>query len=541
MVVINLAFNKYEHRPMSATQANDLMDRILTVFTYRKNIWDSANSYTNPHMNGIRQSITNINKLNDKRPQSKIDDVDMEEDPNLSNENTIRAVDGIAILNSILNVNDISKNFNGKASSIANLGDITIVEWKSQILKVITAYTNIVTHIYRKDNSSGSTVTNALATQIVNMRNTLIAVAHFTSGYYDNSPYKIDGQWDTSVMSTELSKPYMIYEFDTNHFGDTEIEAKLAQIDYINAVLADIKDKKIITYVKDFTEKYVIAKSGNNDVFQNITIAFDYYVLDYLVQILEFENTLFGYLVEYYQKIPSSDRTRDNQHAQYNTAPGMHSSCNTSCVGLCYGSCVGTCNGCGSCTSFCGVQCGATCTSTCQTTADNGTCKDGCATSCGVGCDVNCTKDCKSDCNAACVKSCSLVCAGKCSSECTSDCNTKCVSTCNTGCKTSCTGTCGENCIGSASSKNNVANNNPKPETVNTARNTNNIYPSKVTPSSGGPSSTISTYVGWVEGYAVPQVLHKNPDGSYSHTDGAGNTTNNVTLTKDSPYNNPYK
>ena len=538
---------------MTAEQANDLMSRIYTIFEYRRVLWyekfDPISDYD--HMQRIKTSLSNIDALENLRPVAKDDDVVTTEeggtDPELSSVNIISAMDGIAILNSILSINEIGPAFNSKTKdgNITTLGSllnskkrITFVNTEDSTNAIIynTKFTDIITNLYKKD-KNGQTC--ALTSNIILDIQIINYIYMMTDGglYKNENYYNQYTGWNVANVNTgyltkldnpnDVEHPYykfgFIVETDTmpsaddldpeatqdqinaylkiftnkifyytgptsgdlvhetyywfvkNDFDNYVMEevtnpipqSKLLQIDYINALLKDIGGN-IITYVKSFVEEnaFIYGETLDNEKFQNISIAFDYYLIDYFVQLMEWENKLFDDLFEFYKKIPSENRTRDNQHAQYNYAPGMHASCNNACVGLCYGSCVGTCNGCGSCTSYCDVACGDTCTHTCQTTSDNGTCHGSCYDECVGGCALTCSEECRDSCSTGCMKACTTACKGACGTTCTNACNNKCITSCITGCKDSCNDSCGSSCEGSATAKTPPPTTEPKNEVV---------------------------------------------------------------------------
>ena len=583
---------------MTAEQANDLMSRIYTIFEYRRVLWyekfDPISDYD--HMQRIKTSLSNIDALENLRPVAKDDDVVTTEeggtDPELSSVNIISAMDGIAILNSILSINEIGPAFNSKTKdgNITTLGSllnskkrITFVNTEDSTNAIIynTKFTDIITNLYKKD-KNGQTC--ALTSNIILDIQIINYIYMMTDGglYKNENYYNQYTGWNVANVNTgyltkldnpnDVEHPYykfgFIVETDTmpsaddldpeatqdqinaylkiftnkifyytgptsgdlvhetyywfvkNDFDNYVMEevtnpipqSKLLQIDYINALLKDIGGN-IITYVKSFVEEnaFIYGETLDNEKFQNISIAFDYYLIDYFVQLMEWENKLFDDLFEFYKKIPSENRTRDNQHAQYNYAPGMHASCNNACVGLCYGSCVGTCNGCGSCTSYCDVACGDTCTHTCQTTSDNGTCHGSCYDECVGGCALTCSEECRDSCSTGCMKACTTACKGACGTTCTNACNNKCITSCITGCKDSCNDSCGSSCEGSATAKTPPPTTEPKNEVVE------DKTPRKITnPVAGGRGSDYSGPGGTaVANYDKVSISYNEATGQY--------------------------
>lgn len=239
---------------------------------------------------------------------------------------------------------------------------------------------------------------------------------------------------------------------------------------------------------------------------QVISDAFDVYLLEYLIMLLETENeihiksaiknqeynTKVAYIAFYkywnHNGINIDNRFKnlrftDNHWADstvYNgyifktdetgeliTVDGQHviddtvkykegfanmydaSGCRESCVGLCSNSCASTCFGCSeACFGACSAQC-SDCDNACMSL-----CRDSCMGDCKAQC-----QGCQGQCFAACRGTCSGACADECKNLCGSACTGSCFgadtgksASFKCGCGSNCTGLCGNSCEGSAMS-----------------------------------------------------------------------------------------
>lgn len=427
------SYSSYRNHPMSDEQAKDLMRRIKSAFEYRNGLLQNGSRWksTAQSVDILDISINNINAIfNTTTGDYNIEagDATVEgEDPSFtsSDANIIKAIDGIAIINSLLRINEIDDNIDDVANTSCN-----------KIVKAI---------------SNGQTFTNHMKQYLVN------EIVHVD--VYPNA------NTDTDIINAKNKFVNVILiNTDTNDFNfeSDDPTERNNQKEYIISVLSDISD--IIKYVKAFTTYYVEANADGSDVHQNITSAFDYHVLDYIIQMIVAENELFATLLSKYEKHIVPDRLThdsvpiDEQRIQYNHAPFIGSMCNGSCVGLCYGTCITTCNGCSSCTSYCSTYCGASCYGTCGNAVCDSTCSNTCKGECKDYCQQTCTVSCGDDCDTSCIESCLSECKGTCDTSCINTCDNKCVNECLDGCKTDCTTNCGKSCLSESSSKNVISN-----------------------------------------------------------------------------------
>jgi len=479
----------YRNHPMTDTQAKSLMSRIRTAFEYRNGLirvdqqqgdirWKNADS------EALTISVSNIdaakkpgtNEYNieagddtkdgideyDTMPEASLEYLNIvikyigenvsiyqknkfykcvedsgsyswiEFDPiDTSSANIIKAIDGIAIINSILRINEIDND-------IDNIAD----ESCKRIIKAI---------------NNGLSYTDSTKQYLINN------IIHVD--VYPN------GTTDTDIVNAKTKYANVILintDTDDFNFNSDDPTDRANQKEYIISVLEDITD--IIKYVKTFTTFYVEAYADGSDAHQNITSAFDYYVLDYIVQMIEAENELFATLLAKYEKFPMAPDERrlkrdldlkTIQHKQNNHAPFVGSMCNGSCVGLCYGSCITTCNGCGGCASYCSTYCGASCYDNCGTSACTSTCNSTCKDSCQGYCERTCTITCGDTCTSSCITGCKGQCKGECDTSCSNTCRGQCVSGCIDGCAETCMTSCGQSCQSTSASKNKISSPNP--------------------------------------------------------------------------------
>ena len=461
--------DSYKTHPMTDDQAKSIMDRIKLSFQYRNgmiigtdNTWKDKDPTNNPHdreQNSLEKSIDNIERTKNISGEYNIeansDDIPGDTSAgeiDASDANIIKAIDGIAIINSLLRINELDSNIDDIAEKSCN----TIVK----AFNNGKTYSNHTHTYYVNGNTECKIVypNDTLDTDIVNAKNK-----------YHN----------VITMNTESDD----FIFDLTMFED-----KQQHKDYVMEVLSSIDD--IIKYVKEFTTGHIRAYADGTDVHQNITSAFDYYLLDYIIQMIDAENNLFSTLFNKYKKadIPISFRHPSlndgmgeidlaTQRKQYNRAPFIGSMCNGSCIGLCFGSCTNTCNGCGGCTSYCGSYCGASCYGTCGDAKCESNCSGTCKGTCEGTCERTCARNCGDNCDDSCIETCKEECKGTCQSLCSTGCSDKCVNTCNTGCKTSCSKNCGKSCQNTSASKNPVTS--PQPNNITSVQSTyqaNEIY-----------------------------------------------------------------
>lgn len=372
---------------MSAEDAVELLTKLRDILSERTYF-----QYNSSLINPFSKQLSYINTILTKYKPT--DDVSK----------NILDLHGISILNSILEINDISRNFSDK--------------FTSNISKCDDEYTN----------------------ELQNLDNSFITLMN-SKGY----------NGDDELTRVKI----MLADFAT---GETRIKSIRLQ---------------------------------SNLYRDNITEAFDYHLLIYLIMCLETENAI-------YKKM--RQKTTDGYVDKFHDI----SSCRSSCVGLCAASCDETCYGCGSscsgeCSSACG-ECANSCTVTC-----NHNCNNGCSHDCN-GCDSTCT---------GCVASCLNTCGDSCKDEC-GKCDASCygstsgaVVTC--GCGSTCMSNCSTTCDG-ASNKPSIINPDPDPPIITEPDPTPD--PSVPTPSSSS-SNPNYPHSGW-----VPTTDGK---GYYEYTDANGN------------------
>jgi hypothetical protein len=507
--------NKYGYstRPMSDTQAISLLQRLADVLTYRMDLSKEYNP-RNPRTRhwrdnmkpgtgvadktqrqlyeeklvGLNTSLSNINRL-------KVDDVynisahevsvrPTEEggqpvypsgedptDPVVNAKFIIKAIDGIAILNTILNINDIRNKYFGEPDHALYANGLINDAYRAY-RKVDETYANNKDYPWKDQSYKNNNYTKHYTVdRIEQMR----VYPHFVD---KTDPDRVTDKWYTftgkfykyvntiAILSGAAGHADYVDiipdEFKTSTYGFTftnnfeSITGHADQKTYIETVLNAIAPKpndkpsaiynEFVRYVKDFAIDYVnIHKLPEEH--HPISSAFDYFLIDYLIQILEAEYELYVSLLDNYKWSTKSEIDVDKslENAQYNDAPFYYSSCNgASCVGLCYGSCVNTCNGCGGCTGYCSTACGGTCTSDCMDNCNN-RCGKHCGQGCEKTCDNSCTGECQTNCTTFCNTGCKTGCKNGCSG-CKETCNTGCKTTCSDGCKDGCNISCGGSC-----------------------------------------------------------------------------------------------
>lgn len=383
-------------------------------------------------------------------------------DPIKSAKFIIKSMDGVAILNSILSFDDIRPIYAGDPDG-QQFGN-GIINRALRSLALIDP-----------DNPDHKS-----STYRINMKQNgdIVWVSQ-----HREYPTHEDSKWDqfyvkfeklskTIAMEQNSGNGYVLdHDYDVNVYGMTQRQYVNDIIDFIEHAGAGSR-YHLITYVKDFVNDYIRAgtklpshppKSGtaafpDADIpGQAITAAFDYYLLDYIVQILEAENGLWAVLMlpELYGKptYPSTTPKHNKDDTttygkQQNDAPHYWSTCGGYCVGLCVGSCVNTCNGCGGCTSFCSTQCGDTCRADCIGSCGGEACDNQCYNGCYTSCESECVQACKMDCETGCKERCTTACVDTCKDACKTGCKTQCAGNCKDGCKTDCIGNCGTSCDG---------------------------------------------------------------------------------------------
>lgn len=473
---------------MSAEQARSLLGRLYTVLSNRLSLTNGSwkdnsqkQAYIERNVN-LSKSKANIEKLKKSNGEYNIEqhedafasDTAVPEDPNDYAKFVIKAMDGIAILNTILNINDIrganynmsdidtNRGFNGlvnEAIRSLHMADSTKHNWsynntyKKEETKDGKKRVYLYPHL---TTDTGDTVWYNYTKKFYKYYNTITmrngSVNLPVNPYYAYKPGDCADNYDAKYS----------FVFDDNFIsimpsaiiipGDQT--GRTSQKQYILKVIDDISphattpSTDFVKYVKDFAvnmDRIGILTTPTDSQMNPISSAFDYYLLDYLTQILESEYELFVTLKTIYsRKQPDTSGVNDVQRMQFNDAPFYGATCNgASCVGLCYGSCVNTCNGCGGCASFCTTTCGGACKNACSTCSAG--CDDMCKDQCGGLCDASCVANCRADCTEGCSSGCTG-CSKTCSTACISDCRGDCISNCKDGCKENCKGSCGNEC-----------------------------------------------------------------------------------------------
>ena len=488
----------HSQHPMSAEEANELFVEIKRVFNDRQAIIDEIKrNYNKYSENRISTSILNINNrlVNNAGAAIPFDSnveypiteppsepVDPYENVDRPEDTIIRTVDGIAIINSLLNINELDSRLHKAAVRSQYYINRAIKSRESDLKK------------------------------------------EYTDG---NGKYQCELYIDSSEVEpgTPLGDAYHAYDTVTRELATNSYLRTMIGIDDEGLI------RNLITYVKNFTNQYVEYKKSGT--VQNITSAFDYEVLHYATLLIDAENCLLDELCKKYKKATMTTVGATNklhvtdpaeQHLQYNKAPFIGSTCNAVCVGICTGSCYGTCNGCGGCTSYCDYTCGSACIGSCQTECMSNNCKSVCGTECTSSCSQSCTNKCSNGCDTICVGNCTGNCTTFCVGTCTTGCNSSCLKDCNTGCRTECKEECGASCTNEAATKTVIANPNP---------------PNEVSNSNRGYSGPRTRAV-YVDGYSVPQVSAQESDGTWTYngspvgtngtafaTDAMGNSTSN--------------
>lgn len=466
-----------KNHPMTASQANDLFSRISNALSYRDNLINQIHRVNASFSdNRLALSIADIySRVAEGVALPFEDDVDPNTDPyaGVSNPgNTIiRTLDGVSILNSLIKINELDSSIRVKATSSLNAAEPGAK----------TDY---------NDTKNGKWVS-----------------------------YKFIKTTDTAIVNA------------WNAYRDTiKLDTEIPKERYIYHILVKLRD--IIKYVKDFTNYMytVLPNTDGSEIHQNISSAFDYDVLDYIVKIIVCENALLSAILS---KYTVANKTADGkvtqkaqEYRQFNGAPFLGSICNAVCLGLCKGSCAGTCNGCGGCTSYCDTSCGGSCVKVCETEC-SAVCQGGCINTCN-GCSQNCDVNCSLNCTGGCRNTCGGNCGTECSGICKGTCNTGCFKECDTGCKNECNDVCGGSCETEASAKVTISNPNPPVTSTNTS---NNYY--------GGPyvpTTVTERYIESIDGNGNRTFIYTHgisqsgvhPDGTLGNLVDAPGVTNGV-------------
>lgn len=487
--------NSFTNRPMTEAEAKNILSRLKTTINTRLANTVDTSVESLPIINDARMikskeettgklktSRLNINAISEGST-FKIHNTPESYDPSetdvdLSMDQIMKAIDGVAIINSILGFNDIDKNV---ISSFGNNIDQSL----GQVTKTPTGaaeYKTIKDGVEYK-------YTRITQTSIKNARQKLYDVIR-RNVVAGGKGYKIYG-----LVTPASGDPA------TTNINAVNMEKTTAQIGYVNDMLNN-RIPQLIKYVQDFVQASTTPGSRNDTGNQNITSAFDFYVLDYVTQVLEAETELYVAIRRAYgKKTPDAQGhySSGDEYFQQNKAPFMSSMCNGACAGLCYGSCIGTCNGCGGCTSYCTSECGGTCATECALNC-RGACQGTCIDECQGTCNDQCTSACYSDCNINCGINCTGKCISACSTKCQNGCLGGCKTTCDSGCKNTCEENCGEGCETSSASK--ALPQTTEPKNVIVHHDDPNPNKGNVNRGGGGPS----THGFWDPEHNVPQV-----------------------------------
>ena len=514
----------YSNRPMSAEHAESLINRLANVLADRISLTDNIETHYTPNWRHNDQHKTYSDTLNESGlpdsydltsnfsegkgyPVAHEQSAAERSTPSQRGENNnpaanakfiLNVIDGIAIVNTILNINDIrspyvstedNKNIWRDNLYFADTADGNV--WANGLINNAYRAIRKVDESYHEDWSKLNPPYVKEYTD-KKMRYQRCVYPHFEQDDPDNPWYQFSKDFykyynTISIRNGGAETPFNPYRalvppecrdyrhdggdvdkhisiygfhFDEDFVNNTGYQPSGASIHtaqkmYIQKVIETISpisgqpavSKDFVKYIKDFVNDAIKPNTNPNaDKLHPISSVFDYYLLDYLIQILETEYAMYKTLLDIYIWKPSSQiETREDEIRQFNDAPFYSSTCNgASCVGLCYGSCVNTCNGCGGCTSYCSSTCGGKCTLQCESDCTT-TCNVACGTGCG-GCDKSCSSECQSTCQNGCASTCNTGCKNNCKSSCSGTCDTGCITSCKNGCKDNCEGACGNEC-----------------------------------------------------------------------------------------------
>ena len=415
-------------------------------------------------------------------------------DNKLRNMNADDAVELLLKLRSILDV----RKFFGYNKNLVN----KLKESFDVIQSVYDKYRPIAGDVNTVQTLGSRTMQNILDIHGISILNTLLEInaisTRFTDKYFNKAM--------TFQNSEDLKYAEMVNNTDQNFvlFINSKGENGTDELSRIKTLLSNFTSGSIrirpVSYTIDGSE-------------ENITEAFDYHLLVYLVMCMETENSIFIDKRKRVSENKAAFIAAGNDEKMFHTSYfGDISSCRSSCVGLCAASCDETCYGCGGtcagqCTSSCG-DCSKSCTFTCASNCTNG-CSgcSGCSNGCD-GCSITCTSNCGGNCSNFC---------GNCDGSCYGS-TTGATTTC--GCGSECATSCKAGCSATSTSPTPVTT-DPEPPIViepDPIPQPDSLFDSQYVPSNyGDPGNHPSG--GWVP----------NSDGSGGHwtyNDGNGNTYN---------------
>ena len=346
----------YSTRPMSDDQAKSLLTRLKNTLEdrirlsddierypwrddgQRKKYLDKVTSKLNKSISNIENDLENGNIVAHEMSVAS-EAIPSGEDPTKPNDIVnakyiIKAMDGIAMINTILNIDDIRNIYDEEpdgnlfANGIINnaiRGSNKVDEtypynkdykWGN----LVPPYTKTYTITSRPDKLIKQTRLyphftktatdpfyrfSGLLYKYINVIN-MVAGNDSVNKLQDRVPNQTSYYWDR--VNDECHSTEYGFKFDPN-FSDT-IDYSSTQKQYIIDALnlispTDAGNKAasvsadIVKYVQDFARDYI--KSNENKSHQPISSVFDYYVIDYIIQILETEFEVFDALLTVYK------------------------------------------------------------------------------------------------------------------------------------------------------------------------------------------------------------------------------------------------
>lgn len=356
------------------------------------------------------------------------------------------------------------------------LSERTHFQYNSSLINPFSKQLSYINTILSKYKPTDDLSKNILDLHGISILNSILEVNDISRNFsnkFTNNITKCDSEFITELQ--ELDNSFVTLMNTKGYDGDDELAR-------VQRMLADFSTGE--TRIKSIRIQSNLYKD-------NITEAFDYHLLIYLIMCLETENDI-------YKKM--RQKTLNGFVTEFHDV----SSCRSSCVGLCAASCDETCYGCGSscsgeCSSACG-ECASSCTVVCNHNCNNGcsTGCDGCSSTC-TGCFATCSNDCGDSCKDSC---------GKCDASCYGS-TSGAVITC--GCGSTCMSNCSTTCEGTANQPTPI-NPDPDPPTIVEPDPT----PTPDIPSGGYQNQPNHPNGGWVS--------TGTGTGYYQYTDANGNT-----------------
>ena len=376
------------------------------------------------------------------------------------------------------------------------LSERTYFKYNTSLINPFTAQLNYIDNVLLKYKPTADDQTNILDMHGISILNSILEINSISNRFV--SKFKYNANNCENKYSDEISgidERFVSMMNDKGYDGNEELN----------------RVKQMFTDFDTGETRVRPVRLQSNLYRDNITSAFDYHLLVYLVLCLETENDI-------YKKM------RQESTNEYTESFKDVSSCRSSCVGLCYASCDESCYGCGAscsgeCTAACG-ECAKSCTMTC-----NNNCSNGCSHDCN-GCEATCT-GCIANCSGGCGETCKDSC-GKCDASCYGTTNGA-VVTC--GCGSACTTMCSTTCVGE-NTKPGSTSPDPDPPIVTTPDPTPRPNPS--TGFSNSPSSNHPNggYVsdgngsGHWEYYGTDGNVYRSDTNSNINNSGGSNSSN---------------